>query len=246
MDATHPVAKPRDCTDPMAWDRYYASRIRHGFRHRSFRCQSNSQIPLDEIGEIFDSFFSVPFSVPEVVDGFKSRGWTSIWVPGCGLSPLPKLLAHLGLTVTATDISEAAVAFQQSALNDVSVFSDVWKAGLGDGRLFCELHDLRTDYEKEAFDAIINVQAFQGFPGAERGLVAKSHFRSLKAGRDGYFYTLNTRNMMKAIEQDLADAGFAVISPNSQGARSGLVERDADRARNDRGARIAIIHLSSG
>lgn len=246
MDPEPTVAKPRDCNDPTAWEFYYASRIRDGFQHRNPRCRSTSPVSLSEIGEIFDSVFSMPFSVLEMVADWKSRGWTSVWVPGCGLSPLPKLFAHLGLAVTATDISEAALGFQQSALNDLSVFSDVWEAGLGDGCLLCELHDLRTAYREEAFDAIIHVQAFQGFPESERCLVVGSHFRSLKAGRYGYFYTLNTWNTMKAIAHVLADTGFIVVSPCSRGEDRGPVEREAERATNDPGARIAIVHLSSG
>jgi len=184
--------------------------------------------------------------VSELAAELRARGWTSIWVPGCGLSPLPKLLAHLGLAVTATDISEAAVRFQQSAQNDVSVFSDLWEASLGDGSFSCERHDLRTDFRGEAFDAIINVRAFQGFPQTEIGLVARSHFRSLKAGRYAYLYTMNTWNVMKTLEQVLADAGFVVISPFSHGEDRRTVEREAERARSGSGAPIAIVHLSSG
>src|SRR5947209_5593326 len=34
--------------------------------------------------------------LPRIAADLKARGWHSVWVPGCGLSPLPKLLALLG------------------------------------------------------------------------------------------------------------------------------------------------------
>jgi len=242
MDPMQAIARPRNCADPDAWEHYYAARVRGGFRHRNYKRSRGAPVSLQEAGEISEAFQSMPFHLPQLAADWKARGWTSVWVPGCGLSPVPKLLAHLGLTVSATDISETAVAFQGSVQNDVSVFDDCWAVGRGDGSLSCERHDLRCDYRAEAFDVILNVRAFQGFPEPDRSRVAQVHFRSLRSGRWAEFDTLNTWHMMDALCRALASVGFIVLPP---GSGQSEWER-AEQARACEGARIAAVHLSSG
>ena len=104
------MSTPDDWNDGEAWNRYFADRIKH------------DQKPSDGIG---------PFSIeelPQFASYLLSKGWTSIWVPGCGLSSLPTLLAHLGFTVYATDFSEVAIEYQQSGKFDVFTIALEWKA----------------------------------------------------------------------------------------------------------------------
>jgi hypothetical protein len=125
--------------------------------------------------------------------GISSRGWREVWVPGCGLSPLARLLAHLGLQVIATDVSVVAVQFQRGKQGEFAHLTT--KLGPADpaGSFAAELHDLRTAFHREAFDLIINVNAFQAFPAHELERIARVHAAALRKGRYAYFDTMNVQ-----------------------------------------------------
>lgn len=187
---------PADWNDAEGWEHYYQALL--GSESRPD--------PRMALGS-----FS-PTQLPTFVTDLRERGWRSVWVPGCGLSPLPKLLAHLGLSVYATDISPAAVAFQQSADNDVGALLpgglDASDAG---GKLLGEVHDFRTPYLAEHFDLIINQLAFQGFLPETMREVAAHHYQALRPGRYAYFDTMNVQGERRdLLEETLVEAGFFV------------------------------------
>src|SRR5262245_27498333 len=113
---------PEDWNDHAGWDRHFRDRL--------------ARVP---VWDPWEGVGSIPVEeLPQVAAGFKAEGWHSVWVPGCGLSPLPKLLARLGLAVVATDVSPAAIAFQGSDRNDVASFADGWGPADGCGSLSAE------------------------------------------------------------------------------------------------------------
>src|SRR5262245_44588394 len=92
------VEKPEDWNDHTGWERYYA------FLHESGgyleERQWTGSISMDRVGEF--------------VEGLKQRQIETIWIPGCGISLLPRLLQKCGLKVFATDVSKTAVDFQKN------------------------------------------------------------------------------------------------------------------------------------
>ncbi len=186
---------PEDWNDHAGWDRYFCSRLK----------RKTVWDPWEGVG-------SIPVEqLPGLAADLKARGWTSAWVPGSGLSPLPKLLARLGLAVAATDVSPTAIAFQQSDGNDVSRFTDGWEPASECGSLTAEVHDFREDFRQDGFDIILNVKAFQGFPPEDMRRIAGVHARALKPARQAYFDTMNVQGERRDdLEQALEDAGFVV------------------------------------
>ena len=90
MEKQPEVPMPEDWNNRAAWDEYYESRL----------AQPERDPWDDETGSIRVE------QLPELAEDLKLRGWREVWVPGCGLSPLARLLAHLGLQVFAT-VSES-------------------------------------------------------------------------------------------------------------------------------------------
>ena len=196
MSLKRNVEMPRDWTDQQGWERYYASLYPNG-KYRDHDRDTGS--------------FSV-LRLPGFVAGLKQEGWTSVWVPGCGLSPLAKILAELGMNVHATDISPSAIAFQQSEANDIT--DQLKLLNVEDtqpGSLNCAVQDFRTPYQENAFDLILNVKAFQGFPSDVIAQIARSHFLALKPGRHAYFDTLNVQGEYRdTLESSLVNVGFVL------------------------------------
>ena len=191
-----PEAKmPEDWNDHFGWDRYFRDRLAR-----------------DPVWDSWEGVGSIPVEkLPRIAADLQSRDWTSVWVPGCGLSPLPKLLARLGLAVVATDVSPAAVAFQRDDRYDMGRFAIGWEAVDEGGSLAAEVHDFREDYRQDAFDIVINVKAFQGFPVWDMQRIAGVHARALKPGRQAYFDTMNVQgDRWDEPEQALEDGGFVV------------------------------------
>jgi hypothetical protein len=186
---------PEDWNDREGWDRYFRDRLR----------QEPVWEPRGRVG-------SIPVEeLPRLVADLRARGWTSAWVPGCGLSPLPRLLARLGLSVVATDISPAAIAFQQGDRNDVSPFAEGWGPADAGGSLAAEVQDFREDFRRDAFDLVLNMRAFQGSPVGDMRRIARVHARALRAGRQAYFDTMNVQGERRdELEQALEDGGFVV------------------------------------
>ena len=134
-------------------------------------------------------------------------GWDGYF----GISPLPKLLARLGLDVVATDVSPAAVDFQRSDRNDVGRYAEGWGPPDEGGSLSCEVHDFREDFRRDAFDIVINVKAFQGFSVEDMRRIASVHARALRPGRQAYFDTMNVQGERRDdLERALESGGFVV------------------------------------
>jgi SAM-dependent methyltransferase len=187
---------PQDWNDHAGWDSYFRDRLGQEVVWGPWERAAGS-IPVEEL--------------PRIAADMKSAGWTSVWVPGCGLSPLPKLLAWLGLTVVATDVSPAAVAFQQSDRNNIDHFTAHWGPQVEGGSLVAEVHDFREDFRPNAFDLVHNVKAFQGFPAEDMRRIARVHARALKPGRRAYFDTMNVQGERRdELEQALEEGGFVV------------------------------------
>lgn len=187
--------KPADWNDHAGWDTYYESQLA--------RPERNAWD--DETGSIRAE------ALPVLAGDLKSRGWRDVWVPGCGLSPLGQLLAHLGLHVVATDVSRLAVEFQRSESGEFAHLRT--KIGPADttGSFAAELHDFRTEYRRETFDLIVNVKAFQAFPAPEMERIASVHAVALRNGRYAYFDTMNVQGERRdQLEQALEHGGFVV------------------------------------
>jgi hypothetical protein len=189
------VRMPEDWNDHEGWDAYHGSQLARPKRDSWD----------DETGSIRVE------QLPQLAEDLKSRGWRAVWVPGCGLSPLARLLAHQGLQTVASDASPVAVEFQR---DKASVFAHLTTAlGPPDpaGSFAVELHDFRTEFRREAFDLIINVKAFQAFPVPDMERIACVHAAALRKGRYAYFDTMNVQGERRdQLEQALEDGGFVV------------------------------------
>jgi SAM-dependent methyltransferase len=195
------VSMPNDWNDHEGWERYY--RYRRSYPEYLPTFKHPQLTLLWVVTFLVDDFL-------QLVQDLRSQGQPAVWVPGCGMSPLAKFLAHLGLRVVATDVSPAATAFQLSDQNDISKFLPRLGPAVEGGTLTAEVHDFRTDFRLEAFDLILNVKAFQRFPPADMVQIARVHARALKPGRCAYFDTLNSISLKKQIEQALLTGGFVL------------------------------------
>lgn len=187
---------PADWTDVAGWEMYYWGCLSNG---GSWNGDHLGSIRLEDL--------------PKIAEGLKAEGWTSVWTPGCGLSPLGRLLAHVGLKVVATDVSRTAIDFQRSA-NAAKQFAHLTaKLGKADsaGEFTAEAHDFRDEFRREAFDLIFNVKAIQGFKPPDMVRIARSHAVALRPGRKAYFDTMNVQGERRdQLEQALEDGGFIV------------------------------------
>jgi hypothetical protein len=141
----------------------------------------------------------------------KAAGGRSAWVPGVGLSAVGFLLAHLGLDVVVTDLSEVAVEFQLGGKEGFPGLVDKLGPPGGHGTIVAALHDMRTNFRKDAFDLIVNVKAISGFQNADMRRAASVHAAALRGGRSAYFDTLNVQGGRRDdLEQALESGGFLV------------------------------------
>jgi len=177
-----PVYMPRDWDDHTGWDRYYRA------------CSLQKGEPFLSITDIF-----ALFHIEETIKRLKERGWKKCWFPGCGISSFPRLYAAYGFHVWGTDISQAAVEYQQSLPAPT------------EGELHFFVHDFRCDPPETEFDFIENQRAFQGLSRLSMGKAARCYFQSLKPGGHAYFDTINVRGRPKTtIEEVLSEAGFHI------------------------------------
>jgi Methyltransferase domain len=197
----HPVTKncevrmPVDWNDRAGWDEYYASRLARPKRD-----------PWD------DATGSIRIAdLLLLAEDLKSRGSRAVWVPGCGLSPLARLLAHLGWQVIATDVSPVAVEFQRNKPDEFAHLTTHLGPVDSSGSFAAEVHDFRTEFRREAFDLILNVKALQAFPAPDMERIAGVHAAALRKGRYAYFDTMNVQGERRnQLEQALEDGGFVV------------------------------------
>lgn len=190
------VDKPKDWNDHSGWENYYA--YLHESGEYLGECKWTGSISIDRIGEF--------------VEGLRQSQMETIWIPGCGVSLLPRLLQKAGLKVFATDVSQSAIDFQRhddssvdKILSNIKMKSDV------NVSLVSEVHDFREPYRDNFFDFILNVKAFQGFPPDTKRQLAKVHFESLKPSRSAMFDTINVQGERRdELEECLVHAGFLI------------------------------------
>jgi hypothetical protein len=189
------VPTPDDWNNRAGWDAYYESRLAR--RKRDPWDDETGSIRVDQL--------------PELAEDLKSRGWRDVWVPGCGVSPLARLLSQLGLRVFATDVSAVAVEFQRSKPGEFAHLTTKFGPADAAGSFVVELHNFRAEFRRETFDLIINVKAFQAFSVPDMGRIAGVHAAALRKGRYAYFDTLNVQGERRdQLEQALEDGGFVV------------------------------------
>jgi hypothetical protein len=189
------VQMPCDWNDHAGWDQFYQAQVER---------PPNGRWDL-EVGSIHVQ------QLPKLAGSLKAQGWRSVWIPGCGLSPLPHVLAHLGLNVVATDVSQVAIRFHRDGLDRFAGLTNTLAPLDPAGSLTVEVHDFRSEYRQEEFDLIINVKAFQGFSFSETRWIAGVHARALRKGRHAYFDTMNVQGERRdELEQSLEDGGFLV------------------------------------
>lgn len=189
------IRMPEDWNDHAGWDDFFLAQLARPKRD-----------PWDE------TIGSIPVEqLPRGAEDLKSQGWRSVWVPGCGLSPLAHLLAHLGLEVVATDVSPVAVRFQREQLNQFGHLTGLLGPADPAGSLAAEVQDFRTEFRRESFDLIVNVKAIQAFPVPDMARIARVHAHALRKGRFAYFDTMNVQGEGRdQLEQSLEEGGFVV------------------------------------
>lgn len=188
---------PKDWHNQKGWEKYYAALIRKG----SY---------LDEAKDTGSISFD---RLPQFVEELKSNNFSNVWVAGCGLSLMPKLLAKGGLKVHATDISSTAIAFQRNN-DDPKVVALIQKSEVpasDSGSLTAEVHDFSQPYLETHFDFIINVKAIQGFERDTMRQIAKVHYDALKPSGQAIFDTMNVQGERRdMLEESVVDAGFFI------------------------------------
>lgn len=186
--------KPRDWSDPVGWDKYYSDLI-DGDDYIA-DVQNTGTISIDR--------------VPQLIGELKSMSLFNVWIPGCGISLLPKLLSRGGLKVHATDVSKRAVEFQNESISKID--QAILESGVEEfpgGSLNVEVHDFKSNYLSEKFDLVINVKAIQAFPEVEMRQVALAHLDALKPGGRAIFDTMNVQGERRdLLERVLVESGF--------------------------------------
>ena len=186
---------PREWHNQKGWERYYAGHISDG----SYldEAQRTGSISFDRL--------------PQFVEELKNKGFTNVWVAGCGLSLMPKLLAKGGLNVYATDNSPSAIAFQQPD-DDPKIQALIQKSEVPadeTGSLTAEVHNFSQSYLEKNFDLVVNVKAIQGFERNTMRQIAKVHFDALKPSRQAIFDTMNVEGEKREmLEESIVEAGF--------------------------------------
>ncbi len=188
---------PDNWADHDSWEKYYSSIYPVGeFEKQSLNTGS---ISLRDIGT-----FASELSEAKI---------ETIWIPGCGVSLLPRVLSRLGFKVFATDISQSAIKFQTA--DDERIRGLVEKAVQSEssslGTLSAEIHDFTKNYKNDYFDMVLNVKAIQGFDRETIASIAASHFNALKPGKQAIFDTMNIQGERRSrLEAALVDAGYVV------------------------------------
>ena len=211
---TEEISMPEDWNDHEGWERYYASLFPNG-----------SRVPPSLINEmqsedgLFDFYLRIwtcligdKRGLIDFVHELKADKVETIWVSGCGISLLPKLLARAGFTVHATDVSPTAIEFQKSSEAEIeNTLDKIIEPSVSTGSLACEVHDFRQRYLDNYFDFIINVRAFQKFDYETMKQVGKVHYNSLKPSRTALFYGKHLRGeLLDRFRESLHSVGFLI------------------------------------
>ena len=194
------ISMPADWDDHEGWEQFYTA-------------MAAKVGKTNWVDDGFERFMLFQNDPARFVADLQAKGWSKVWLPGCGMSPIPKMLAELGLDIHATDISPTAVAFQRARYKDglpiIASINSEQQAGPFESKV----QDARSPYLENYFDLVINVKAFSGFTRETMGKVAESHFRALRPGRQALFVTLNVQDeAMEAMEDSLLKTGFILPS----------------------------------
>jgi hypothetical protein len=196
MNMKTEICMPDDWNDHGAWEQFYAAMYAKMGK-------------TDWVSDGFERLAIFENDPVRFVTDLKAKQWLRVWVPGCGMSPVPKILAELGLEVHATDISPTAIMFQQTRHKDGPPLYASADHQQQPGHFECQVYDVRSPYLMNYFDLVINVKAFSGFDRDTMCQVADSHYKALKPGRRAQFVTLNAQGeLMDAMEDCLMDARF--------------------------------------
>jgi len=191
------IKMPTDWSDQQGWEQYYAALYPNGSYERISR-NTGSISTID---------------LADFVEDLRAKQVATIWVAGCGVSLLPKLLVKAGFEVHATDVSQTAIEFQNNHDNErvESLLEKAKTPSRDSGSLVAEVHDFRRPYLQAYFDLIINVKAFQKFDQATMRQIARSHFQALKPSHEAIFDTLNVQGERRdMLEESLVNAGFFI------------------------------------
>lgn len=128
------------------------------------------------------------------------------------MDPLGRLLAHFGMRVVATDISPAAVEFQNSEISKIDPYVEQYELGpeVEGGSFRAVIHDFRTPFTVETFDMIYNLNAFQHFPPADLRRIAEVHAGAMRPARVAVIDGVEQVERQEAVEEALESAGFFI------------------------------------
>jgi hypothetical protein len=196
---------PENWDDRAQWDVY-------------FDAYRNEKLYLDPM--IIDNNLLGTRFIPNLAH----HGYTKVWIPGCGASVLPTLLASFGFEVWASDVSRVAVEIQQDMQSLGIPFPELVDRvksqfkpeslpaySISPGNLHIVQHDLQTDFTEDGFDSILNIRAFQGLPPDTMMKAASTHWKALAKGKPAIFDTMNVQGERRTlIEHCLTTAGFFV------------------------------------
>lgn len=193
------IEMPKNWDDHDGWERYYASLPSDEKRYKTTITNPGS-FSFDRLGAFID----------DLIEHNK----VTLWFPGCGFSPLPRLFATYGFTVHATDISRSAIHYQNtnkdiitSLLEKVTITRNITQPG----SLHTQVHDFRTIYIEDSIDVIFNIKSLQGLPLTSMQQASKSHFNALRPNSLAFFDTMNVQGVSRdLLERTLMDAGFYV------------------------------------
>lgn len=198
---------PTNWDDQKGWDCYYEA-------YRDAGLHLNKIIVSMNIG----------FQLLPQIKEIQNLGLHSIWLPGCGVSLAPKILAHLGADVWASDFSKIAIIVQEEIqkmtfdefTNVDENLVNLFKTKITDSLKYKIFqHDFRMQYPYEIVDCVLNVVSFQAFPRKSMMSAAKVHYDALRPGGHAFFITQNVQGEHRdTIENCLTDAGFHI--PNSR------------------------------
>lgn len=190
---------PTDWDDHHGWENYFVS-LSSDERAFKTAITSTGSFPVEQLGSLFEDF--------------RHHNWSTIWFPGCGFSPLPRIFASFGFETYATDIAPSAVAYQSRNTSAVQPLISGLLKGNNDhlnGRLTTRVHDFRTPFDDIVVDAILNIKALQGLPEASMRKAAQGHYNALRPGGIALFDTMNVQGERRdQLEDCLVDAGFYV------------------------------------
>jgi hypothetical protein len=183
---------PKDWRDAEGWEAW----------HRALVGQwDNMRAPLE--------------ALLDTVEQKRAAGARTAWMPGCGRSPLGRIVAHLGMEVVVSDVSPSAIRHQSEAALDLSRLGPP----AGTGSFEAHVHDFFAESGKsgawsppaDAFDWVLNEAAIQGFEGEDLLRVARIHAAAVRPGGEAWFLTQNVQNERRdALERALEAAGFVV------------------------------------